>query len=293
MELRHLRYFLAIAEELNFSRAAERLHISQPPLSRQIRDLATELGVVLFDRTGRQLKLTAAGLHLKTEGGQLLDTVTSLRRRLRQIGGQDKPSLRIGYVASLMLTILPDLLVQVKKQHPNLMIEVSEMYTEAQVAEILAGRLDIGLVRSWGGSEKLNYDRLGEESLSVIYPTSFFMANPAPRTIADLASFPFIAFRRSISPGLAAHIDLICERSGFVPQAAYEINQIYSAHRLVEASLGWSVVPVIPALQVNQKTKGSILLPDCFEFGITYRPGLFPEIIQTIITTAKLNTPAA
>ena len=244
MDLRHFRSFLAVAEELNFGRAAEKLHISQPPLSRQIMELEEELGVVLFDRSPRGVAITAAGLYLQKEAEKLLGQVNLLKERIGSVKGEGKRLVRIGFVSSAMYSFLPELVGEYCRDLHSLSFEFVELATIAQGKALLTGRIDIGFVRSWIREEGVRFAPIAEESLSLVRS-----ARIAPKgdtgDLAQYADLPFIAFSKDGAPGIAELAIKACARSGFSPATAFTAGQFDSVLRLVAAGLGWSIVPTM------------------------------------------------
>jgi DNA-binding transcriptional LysR family regulator len=244
MELRHLAYFRAVAEELNFSRAAERLNISQPPLSRQIGELEYELGVMLFHRGPHGVSLTQEGEYLLEEARRLLGRVDSLKERIGSIEISASRLIRVGFVASAMHSFLPELVGKFNKEFPGLSFEFRELATGAQGKALLSGEIDIGFVRSWIVEEGLRFSPMIEENLSVVYSRSL-CASLAPARLADFREYPFIAFSGSCAPGMAEYANLVCARDGFVPRTVYSAGQFDSVLQLAGAGLGWAIVPTV------------------------------------------------
>jgi DNA-binding transcriptional LysR family regulator len=292
MELRHLRYFLAVAEELHFGKAAERLNISQPPLSRQVRGLETELGAELFERSGRRVRLTRAGEHLQREAATLLERLGRVEREVRILGGGMKGHLTIGYTGSLMFAMLPELLSRIGAGLPGYSIELQELATESQLRALLNGRLDLGFVRNLARAEGLNHVRLTEETLSAIFPRGRGPAGASLvglAALATLAERPFVTFTHSWAPGLVERVLDVCTRAGFSPRIAYECSQFYSVLRLVAGGLGWSIVPTLAARNSGLDLDSIELvdLPDRFAIGIAYSQSADQDLMERIVAMAK------
>jgi len=243
MDLRQLRRFLAVAEELNFGRAAERLHISQPPLSRQIMELEEELGVELFERGPRGVTITPAGRYLEKEAARLLGRVSLVKERIGTVGRGGLRQVRIGFVASAMYSFLPELVERYREELKGLSFEFLELPTNAQAKALLSGRIDIGFVRFWTGEEGIRFVPISEESLSLVHSRSL---SPQPgEDLAAYAELPFIAFALDSAPGLAESALKACARAGFTPKTVFSAGQFDSVLRLVAAGLGWSIVPTL------------------------------------------------
>jgi DNA-binding transcriptional LysR family regulator len=242
MDLRHLTSFLAVAEELNFGRAAERLHISQPPLSRQIQELEEELGVALFERGPKGVKITKAGQYLEKEAARLLGRVSLVKARIGTIQDEGTRRVRIGFVASAMYSFLPELIGDLARELRDLSFEFVELPTNAQASSLISGQIDIGFVRSWIDEEDIRFVPIAEESLSLVRS-----AGIAPEDdegdLRQYAKLPFIAFSKSGAPGIAECAQKACAGAGFSPRTVFIAGQFDSVLRLVAAGLGWSIVP--------------------------------------------------
>jgi DNA-binding transcriptional LysR family regulator len=282
MELRYLRYFAKLTEEMNFNRAAERLNISQPPLSRQIKMLEEELGTSLLLRKGKKFQLTEAGRFFNEGALRILEDVALLERQTRLVGHDREAVIRIGCIGSIMFSFFPDLLAFLTKQAPESRIEIAELASEQQANAIRSGKIDVGFLRSWVESENLRFEALGEESLSIIHPLAM---NAAPS--AGLSFFADKPFVSGSAPGLHERIEGACERAGFAPRVAYECSQFSSILKLVAAGLGWSVIPTFALKRLAIDGVGMIVLPDTVLFGIAYREGLLPERIKIVIDGSK------
>lgn len=283
MELRHLRYFLTVAEELNFRKAAERLRISQPPLSKQIKELEHELGTLLFERAGKRIRLTEPGSFLKEEGQRLLDDAAALQRRIRLIGKNDNARLTIGYVDSIMLTVLPGLLGVLKRRMPEMSVEIVERSTEEQLADLFSGRIDIGFVRSWIGEESIDFISVGEESLSLVYPKGTLIDGVEPDRLADFSQLPFVCFSRKTAPGLVDFMLKICEEAGFAPNIEYQCDQTVSILKLVAEGLGWSILPSLAIVGIETENVSAMKLERRIAIGIAQmRDCRLPKVKEAV-----------
>lgn len=243
MELRHLRYFLVLSEELHFGRAARKLNIAQPPLSRQIKNLEEELGVDLFKRTKRHVELTPYGKYLKQETLRLLQHVETVRNHLGLLKRGAVGQVKIGYVGSAMHSVLPRVLSEVKNHYPDVNTVMMEMDNEDQIDALKSGDIDIGVVRTPMQVTGVTLTPIYSETLSVILSQSHPRARSRKFTLADMADEPFISFCRRCAPGLYDRIVGLCNKNGFCPRIVHETSQINSVVRLVESNLGYSIVP--------------------------------------------------
>ncbi len=274
MELRHLKYFLVVADELHFGRAAKKLRISQPPLSRQIKQLEEELGIPLFQRTKKSVRITAYGKFLKEEASRLLEGVELMRNHVRLLGDGCAGQIRIGYVGSAMHSVLPEVLRTVREKFPGIHTSMIEMKNLDQIAGLRDGSIDIGFVRMPMTVEDLQLRTVLSETLSIILPLSHPMAGRKRIPLAALAGDPFIAFCRECAPGLFDQITGLCQKEGFTPRIVHESSQINSVVRLVESGLGYSIVPTSVKRGYDLKVRFAELrgYPERAELAVAYHP---------------------
>jgi DNA-binding transcriptional LysR family regulator len=243
MELRHLRYFLAVAEQLHFGRAAEELGIEQPPLSRQIQNLEADLGAKLFDRTKRRVSLTARGRYLKIEAARLLERAELMRNNIRLLEEGTSGTVRLGYVGTAMYSLLPAVLTSLRARYPDLRTQLAELGNEEQVRAVGNGEIDIGFVRSPLEATQLLVQQAFREPYALVLPRTHPLAGTKHVKLAAVAEEPFISFARECCPGMVDEIFAICRRAGFAPRLAHSTSQIHAILRLVESGLGYSIVP--------------------------------------------------
>ena len=243
MELRHLRYFVAVAEELHFGRAAARLHIAQPPLSQQIRDLEHELGAALFTRTTRRVELTPAGRVLLAEARHVLEqterTVRAVQRATRGEVGQ----LTIGFVPSADLDILPRVLSRWRMRFPHVEIELHAMLSGPQVEALRDGRIQVGFLRLPVDGGGLAIETIQRERLVVALPENHPLARRASVQLADLQHDGMIMFPRWMAPSYYDLLVSVCRHAGFTPRVLHETENMQTNLGLVAAGLGISLHP--------------------------------------------------
>jgi DNA-binding transcriptional LysR family regulator len=243
MELRHLRYFRTVATELHFGRAAEKLHIAQPPLSKQIQDLEAELGFELFTRTKRSVALTPAGQAFLIEVNQIFQQLD----RAIDIGGKtsrgELGQISIGFVGSATYNILPVMLQQFRDRYPHVQIKLHELTTDRQLIWLREGRIDIGLIRPPIVEPDLVSEVIFQESVVVALSTTHHLAIAESIDLAALATESFILFPRELAPGLYDPIIAICQAAGFSPQVVQECIQMQTIVSLVSANMGVSILP--------------------------------------------------
>ncbi|MFC5696653.1 LysR family transcriptional regulator [Pseudomonas sp. GCM10022186] len=240
MELRHLRYFQALAETLNFTRAAERLHIAQPPLSRQIQQLEDELGVALLDR-GRPLRLTEAGRFFHEHSSTLLEQLTKVCDNTRRIGSGEKAWLGIGFAPSTLYGVLPDLIRRLRSD-AGLELGLSEMTTLQQVDALKAGRIDIGFGRIRIDDAAIQQEVLTLDPLVAALPAGHPLL-PGPVSLVDLANEPFVLYPGNPRPSYADHVLALFAAYGLQIEVAQWTNELQTAIGLVAAGIGITLVP--------------------------------------------------
>lgn len=238
MEFRQIQYFLAVAEELNFSRAAERLQIAQPPLSRQIRAFEEELGVELFIRTKRRVELTAAGEAFLEEARQILARVEQGVRVAQRASRGEIGRLVVGFEGSSTYDVVPMSLKVYRERFPEVELVVYAMTTDEQFQALLAGRIDIGFVVSPNNDKKLAIEIILREPLVVALPENHPLATKKEVRVRDLADEPFITFQRDRGCGLYDQVIAVCRRAGFSPRVIQEADEMQVILGFVAAELG-------------------------------------------------------
>jgi DNA-binding transcriptional LysR family regulator len=243
MEIRHLRYFVAVAEELNFSRAAQRLHIAQPPLSQQIRHLEAELGLQLIARDTRPLRLTEAGRFFKIEALDILARLEEATAGTRRIGRGQSGWLGVGYIGSAMNELLPPVVHRFHTDHPRVELQLFEMLYLEQAAALLDRRIHIGLSRTSLGVDTLIEELLYEEPMMVAVPTAHPLAGRTDVVVADLAPEPIVHYAGRPARGVESdYLMSVFHAAGFEPSIAVEAKNVESALGLVAAGLGIAIV---------------------------------------------------
>lgn len=258
MELRHLHYFIAVAEELNFSRAADRLHIAQPPLSQQIRHLERELGFALFHRTKRSVQLTEAGQGFLEAAYKLLQNLEQAIQAGRQISRGERGQLVVGFVSSAAYNVLPPILQSFRKAVPNVALELRELTTVQQLAWLAEGQIDIGFVRPPVAESGIEAEIILQEPLIAALPEAHPLCQRSQISMRSLANEPFILFPRALAPGLHDPIISLCQQHGFSPTVVQEAIQMQTIVSLVAAEMG---VAIVPASLQNLQRKGVVYKP--------------------------------
>jgi DNA-binding transcriptional LysR family regulator len=243
MELRHLRYFVTVAEELHFGRAAERLFIAQPPLSQQIRQLEEELGVQLFYRTRRSVILTEAGEAFFEEAQRVLRQTKHAVQVAQRVGRGEQGQLVIGFVGSATYGILPRLLRTFRAQFPAITLILHELTTSQQVHALDEQRIHIGILRPPIAQEHLAVETLTKETLIAALPEQHPLVDQRSIPLSALASEPFLLSPRHLGPSFYDHILSLCQQAGFSPNVTQEAIQMQTLVGLVAAGFGVCLVP--------------------------------------------------
>lgn len=244
MELRHLRYFVAVAEELHFGRAAEKLRISQPPLSMQIRALEDELGVTLLNRTKRHVSLTQAGHALLQEARQIMGQVEQAVQTTRRAGRGEIGELAIGFISVADYNVLPIVLREFRHAYPLVNLSLKESTTDAQIDDLINGRIDVGLLLPPISEPALESIPVLREPLIAALPQQHPLAKKSGAiALAGLADAPFILFPRRMAPGLYDDVVSFCRTAGFSPRIGQEAIQMQTIISLVSADLGVALIP--------------------------------------------------
>lgn len=243
MELRHLRYFIAVAEELHFGRAAKRLHLAQPPLSQQIRDLEKELGIPLFLRTSRHVELTAHGRLFLPEARTIIAQVKRAKEKMEASQRGEFGALSIGFVTSAIYSVLTPALREFHERFPEVELSCHEMPTQKQIEALTKGEINIGFLRAPVCDENIDTQLLLKEPLVLALPEHHPAADREGLVLEQFAAEKFIFFPRRQGPAAYDQIIATCQQAGFSPILAQEGNEMQSILGLVSAGLGVSLVP--------------------------------------------------
>ncbi|MDR5751575.1 MULTISPECIES: LysR family transcriptional regulator [unclassified Caballeronia] len=243
MELRHLRYFVAVAEERNFTRAAQRLHIAQPPLSRQIQQLEETLGVQLFERNSRPLKLTETGKFFYSHAVQLLAQTAELESMTRRVGNIER-SLSVGFVGSTLYGMLPKIIRRFRDENTTVELSLHEMSTMDQIRALKDGRIDVGFGRIRLEDANIRRVILREEKMIVALPVGHPLSLMKPvLALRDLINETLIIFPKTPRPSYADQVLSAFQDRALKPRRIYEVRELQIALGLVAAGEGISIVP--------------------------------------------------
>jgi DNA-binding transcriptional LysR family regulator len=241
VSLRQLQQFVVLADTLHFTRAAERLGMAQPPLSQSISNLEREVGCELIRRRPA-IGLTPAGHVLLQHATRILHELDSSLDELKGLAEGSRGRIRIGFAASTLAGPLPNILKHFRKRYPDVEIELRGRRSAAQVAELAAGTIDVGLMREAPDTPELLKQEVSSESFLLAAPANFGSATSGVE-LASLKSQEFILFPREVAPGLRSAIDLLFEEAGFRPRVTQPAREWFTIVGLVEAGGGLSIVP--------------------------------------------------
>lgn len=251
MELRQLRYFVTLAEEMHFNRAASRLHIAQPALSQQIQRLERELKTQLFVRTTRSVELTDVGHVLLVEARRLLADADHALAAVEHATEGRTGLLQVGFVSSAALHIVPRLVLGLHDRWPGVRLQLQESTTGMQIEAVLEGRLDVGIVREVASHEGVFVQDLGPEALVLAVPVNHRLAGRESTSLAELDGESFVVFPRGQVSRLYDHIAALCHRAGVHFDVAQEAVQFPTILGLVAARTGIAIVPdALRSLQI-------------------------------------------
>ncbi|MBJ6762493.1 LysR family transcriptional regulator [Myxococcaceae bacterium JPH2] len=291
MELRHLHYFIAVAEELHFGRAAARLHMAQPPLSQQIRRLEEDLGVLLLERSQRrQVKLTEAGAAFLREARMVLEQAEHAARAAQKAARGDSGHLSVGFVGSVAFHFFPTLLRAFRRQYPDVELHLVELRTPDQVQALLQDSLQVGLLRSTSEVNGLCLEPLLAEELVAVLPEGHALASRARVDLVDLAREPVVLPPRH--SGCGTLHDLImqaCALHGITPRIAQQATELHARIALVAGGMGVTMVPA--TYQVLQR-EGVVFRPITdpaprVDLTLAWRQGDRSPLVQAFLNVAR------
>jgi DNA-binding transcriptional LysR family regulator len=244
MELRHLRYFIAVAEELSFTRGAEKLRIAQPSLTRQIKDLEEEIGVRLLDRTKKQVKLTKEGECFLARATEILEDTTEMLESVRDVGRQ-AASIGIGYVPTPFHRVLPISISTFQQQFPNVSVKIFGMSPADQFRALTEHKIDIAFVgmSDAHGESGLHFRVIARYPVVALLPLKHRLARKSAIKLKDLASALFISMSDSGYPGYSRWFTTTCEEAGFSPKILEVVNSDLHVIQAVQSGLGIALLP--------------------------------------------------
>ena len=244
MELRQLRYFVAVARERNFTRAAEQLHIAQPPLSRQIQALEDELGLPLIERGSRPVRLTDAGRLVHEQAVQVLERMEEMARMARRLREAAGARLVIGFVASTLYGKLPEVVRRYRAARPAAEVALVELTSLEQIAALKEGRIDVGFGRILFDDAAIERKLLRNEKLIAALPAGHrLLARAGPVRLVELSDAPLVVYPKAPRPSYADQVLALFRDAGITPPAVHEVRELQTALGLVAADAGVCLVP--------------------------------------------------
>ncbi len=242
MEIRHLKYFLIVAEELSFTKAAEKLFISQPPLSRQIKELEEELGARLFHRNNKKVELTNAGKYFAAQAKGILQLLDKACIQTKKLADNVSGEFKIGYLSSTFSVLISELLQVLSKTFPYVNFKLYEVSTHKQMHALEQGKLDFGILRAPIYSPRIKTQLWFEDSYSLVF-NNHLMTLEAEESISLVKNETFIFYNRTYAPEYYNSLIRICASYGFSPNVVHEANNVSSIIQMVKNGLGISIVP--------------------------------------------------
>ncbi len=289
MELKQLRSFIAVAHTLNFGRAARRLYLSQSALSIQIQNLETHLGVLLFERNRRSVRLTAAGEAILADSEELLQRITDIELRAGKIGSGEVGHLRIGFVASATESMIPAIVLAFRKLFPGIGLELKNLPTVQQIDALKSGIIDVGFVRMPVSADALTIESIHREPFAIVLPRAHPLALERNLSVRRLAQEPFIVYGRKWAPSFYDHWTTICHKAGFNPNVVQEVAEMDTALVLVAASIGVAILPEGIARRSRSGVKVKPLTTERIrsEIGVAIQTSRATPLLQRFVNVAK------
>ena len=258
MEFRHLRYFLALAEELHFGRAAQRLSISQPPLSLNIQQLEASVGAQLFTRNSRGVQLTAAGQAFVPAARALLAQASEASREAREVAQGQAGELQIGFAGTLLYCGLPQVLQHFQASHPRLRLALRELSSSEQLSELVRDRLDVGFVHATRVPVGFEQVLVASQAMVACLPKDHAMAHRLSIELQALQGEALVVVSRAVSPDYHERILAECELAGWVPPVVHELRHWLSVVALVAQGQG---VALVPEALAQSALAGAVFVP--------------------------------
>lgn len=293
MELRHLRYFVAVAETRHFGRAAERLHMAQPPLSQAIRRLEAELGVELLVRTTRRVQLTPAGATFYDDAVRILSSLEESTRRVAHYAEGRRGVLRIGVTGSAAYAELPRIARVVERDLPGVALEVSpELLTRAQETALLESRLDVGVLRPPIFAPELTCRLLTVDGFLLALPERHPLASEPVVALAELAEQPFVTYPQASQSVVNDVVTRSCHAAGFTPHRAHEAAETSTLLALVAAGLGVALVPdSVRALRLDGVVYAEVTGTEELSLGLAWRTDDTSPLLARFLAALDADRP--
>jgi DNA-binding transcriptional LysR family regulator len=289
MELRHLEYFVTVAEELHFARAAERLHIAQQPLSSQIQRLEEELQVTLFHRTTRKVSLTEAGEVFLKEAQQTLNHARKAKEVARLAQRGEIGSVSVGYVNTSLYNVLPGIIRTFRERYPGIAIVMQELCSPELEEAVVEGQIQLGFLSTPVREPSLNRQALLSEPVMVVLPYGHPLSQHPTISLKTLAGEPLIQYARSQKRYTHDQIEAMCHRAGFSPRVVQEAASEQAVIGLVAAGLGISVVPAsLTSLRTPEVVYRPLVEPSVnVEYSLVWRQSEPAIAVQRLVQVAR------
>jgi DNA-binding transcriptional LysR family regulator len=291
IELRQLRHFVAVAEELNFRRASLRLHMSQPPLSVSIQRLEEEVGAPLLDRSRHHVKLTPAGSLFLADARRILVQSQQAVERARRAAGGMEGSLRLSFVPSAALELLPTLFKQFRREYPTVHLQLTADTTVRQLEALHKGDVDLAIVVGpLSETQGLRVESLGEQGFVLAVPGDHPLASRRVVRLPELAGAPFVAFPASEGPGFYAALLHACQAAGFHPNVVQQASQMQVILTLVAGGAGVALVPAsMRVMQIDDVRFLDLADPGPPTYGLEFVHALAAEnpVIEAFLALAR------
>lgn len=292
MELRQLRQFLAVADTLNFHRAAEALHVSQPPLSLSIKKLEDELGVALFHRHARGVSLTEAGHAALAPAREAIAATDGFRQIVRETARGERGRMRIGFVSSATYGLVPAIASRIHARYPQMELSLKEMTGLDAIQGLLDGTCDAGIVRApIVGNHALSAHALAREPFILLVPRDHSLARAESVALESLSGEAFVMYGHDHTPGLRSRLDTACEAAAFSPRVVEEAAHVNTIIALVESGIGIAFVPSLMRRAAEGRT-GCVELtlaghPIWTNFTLVMRKGEARPAIKALVEAAE------
>lgn len=284
LDLRQIRYFVAVAEERSFTRAAQRLHISQPPLSQNVKALEDEMGVSLLVRSHLGVTPTDAGLTFLRQARRILGLVKDAVDETVHVGQGHSGSVRIGVVSSSLFRLMPPVLERLRAQLPDAVVTLSESTSNNQLSALVRGELDIGIIHGPVEVRGLHVEKLCSEPMCAVLPWDHPLAGRGPLPLSALAPYDFVLFAREQSPGYFDSIAAMCVHAGFSPKVKHTARDSPTTVRM--AALGMGVGLVSQALRAEHRELACFRRFDDASVAIDYLLAWHPEDASELVRQA-------
>ena len=291
MEFRHLRYFLALAEELHFGRAAQRLSISQPPLSLNIQQLEASVGALLFTRNSRGVQLTAAGQAFVPAARALLLQAGAAMREAREVAQGQAGELQIGFAGTLLYCGLPQVLQRFQDSHPKLRLVMRELSSSEQLSELVRDRLDVGFVHTPRVPPGFEQVLVASQAMVLCLPKRHVLAKARSIGLSQLPGQSLVVVSRAVSPDYHERILAECELAGWLPPVVHELRHWLSVVALVAQGQG---VALVPEALAQSALAGAVFVPlrDCvlrYDTRCLWRSNRDQTALQDFVTAVRAD----